>query len=117
VIDINWYQAQAMRTCSVKDPAEMCVNSALGLAGEAGEYCELIKKHLYQGHGLADERLAEEIGDVLRYCAEAATSLGLQLGDIAKANVDKLWRRYPEGFDSLRSEQRGPENWRGEEAI
>lgn len=117
MIDINWYQSQALRTCSVKDPAEMCVNAALGLAGESGEYCDLVKKHLYQGHTLQDDKLAEEIGDILWYCAEAATSLGMKLGDIAKNNIDKLWRRYPAGFDSIRSQNRPPDNWIGEEPV
>lgn len=106
MLDINLYQSQAMRTCSVTYKADMCVNAALGLAGESGEFCDLVKKHLYQSHELHEGDLAEELGDILWYVAQAATSLGLKLGDIAQANIDKLMRRYPEGFDKERSENR-----------
>ena len=47
--------------------------------------------------------MKEEIGDVLWYCAELATALGVTLDEIAQGNVDKLRRRYPDGFDPERS--------------
>jgi NTP pyrophosphatase (non-canonical NTP hydrolase) len=106
VIDINEYQSRAMRTCSVMEKPDMVINAALGLAGEAGEFCEHIKKHLFQGHKLDEGALAEELGDVMWYAALACTGLDIKLRDVLAANIEKLWRRYPEGFDSIRSSSR-----------
>jgi NTP pyrophosphatase (non-canonical NTP hydrolase) len=47
--------------------------------------------------------MIEELGDVLWYCAELACGLGVTLDEVAMRNIDKLRRRYPEGFDAERS--------------
>lgn len=102
------YQQKAMRSAHVKEPGELRTlqNAALGLAGESGEVADLIKKASFQGHPVDEEHLAEEIGDILWYCALAATGLGLDLDDIAQNNINKLMRRYPDGFDRERSVHR-----------
>lgn len=102
------YQQKAMRSAHVKEPGELRTlqNAALGLAGESGEVADLIKKASFQGHTVDEEHLAEEIGDILWYCALAATGLGLDLDDIAQNNINKLMRRYPDGFDREKSIQR-----------
>lgn len=81
-------------------------NGALGIAGEAGEVADAIKKHLFHGHALDVEGLRDELGDVLWYVATLAKTLGLSLDDVAAANVAKLKARYPEGFDPARSRAR-----------
>jgi NTP pyrophosphatase (non-canonical NTP hydrolase) len=84
----------------------MELNGVLGLAGESGECVDLMKKHLFQGHTLDKEHLAKELGDVAWYVAVTAYAIGYDLETILQMNVDKLWRRYPEGFDSHRSQHR-----------
>lgn len=74
------------------------VLGALGLAGEAGEAIEHVKKHVFHGRALDREALAKEIGDVLWYLAALATGADLNLGQCAALNVEKLARRYPDGF-------------------
>ena len=74
------------------------MNWALGIAGEAGEYCELIKKRHFHGKELDLQDAKKELGDVLYYVAMAASNLNISLNDIAQANVDKLLSRYPNGF-------------------
>lgn len=71
---------------------------ALGLCGEAGEVSELIKKYL--GHGITFEisKLKKELGDVLWYLTRLGAEHGIDLRDIAAANMEKLRARYPEGF-------------------
>jgi NTP pyrophosphatase (non-canonical NTP hydrolase) len=71
---------------------------ALGLAGEAGEVIELIKKHLYHGRDLPADKLLLELGDVLWYVTYTADALGLTLEDVARTNNQKLRARYPQGF-------------------
>ena len=67
---INQYQKEAMRTASGK--CRSLANCAMGLAGEAGECTDIIKKHLFHDHELDREHLAKELGDVAWYLAVCA---------------------------------------------
>jgi NTP pyrophosphatase (non-canonical NTP hydrolase) len=103
-INMNQYQVLAARTSGAgKEGERRQIVAALGLAGEAGEFANKIKKMVAHGHAITPDELAEELGDVLWYLAEAATACGLTLNDIAQMNVDKLTARYPEGFSEERS--------------
>jgi NTP pyrophosphatase (non-canonical NTP hydrolase) len=111
-VDFNDYQRMAQRTSNTSMGIDKVANGALGLAGEAGECAEIVKKHMYQGHELDRKAIVEELGDVLWYVAEAATGINVSLDEIAGANLDKLWARYPHGFDADRSihrEHRAPD--------
>ena len=85
---------------------EALANWSMGLAGEAGEAVDLLKKHLFHGHDLDLAEAAKEIGDVLWYAAALCETLGLDLGDVMAFNVEKLRARYPEGFSQERSRER-----------
>lgn len=101
---INEYQKEALRTASgMNDSVPMIVNGVLGLCGEAGECADMVKKHLFQGHELDKEHLAKELGDVAWYLAVAAHSIGYDLETVLQMNVDKLRKRYPNGFEAERS--------------
>lgn len=110
--DFDEYQSLALRTASgvsVASESAMLNAAALGLNGEAGEIADHVKKVMFHGHPLDDDtrdKIAKEIGDILWYCALAAKGIGLGLGEIASMNVEKLRRRYPEGFSSERSMDR-----------
>lgn len=107
---INEYQSQAMQTLNpALEKRDVLINSVMGLCGEAGEAIDIVKKWLSQGHALDKARLAAELGDVAWYLAEAATALDMPLEQIFQSNLDKLARRYPEGFDSQRSIRRAGE--------
>ena len=93
----NEYQKAAMRTASPK--CYNLSNVGLGLAGEAGEVADIIKKHLHQGHVLDKEKIAEELGDVAWYLALGCAMIGYDFETVLSMNVDKLWKRYPDGFD------------------
>jgi NTP pyrophosphatase (non-canonical NTP hydrolase) len=69
---------------------------ALGLAGETGEVCELLKKYIRDGV-LDEESLAKELGDVLAYLTLIANSFGFTLEEIAKINLSKLAKRESKG--------------------
>ncbi len=101
---LNEYQSLASRTAGAGgDGQRRLVIAALGLAGEAGEFANMVKKLTAHGHEISPETLADELGDVMWYVAEAATAIGINLGEIAQGNVDKLRNRYPEGFSEERS--------------
>ena len=93
-MNFNQYQFSAMRT---KNPdADLVLNAALGLSGEAGEVADIIKKHYFQGHPFNKEKLIDECGDVLWYITLMADALGITLEDIAVHNIEKLEKRYPD---------------------
>ncbi|GAC1590822.1 MAG: hypothetical protein NVS3B25_09630 [Hymenobacter sp.] len=79
---------------------------AMGLAGEAGEVVDLLKK--VQGHGKALDKaaLTKELGDALWYISNLADTYGIELADVAQENVKKLKKRYPDGFQVKASEAR-----------
>lgn len=100
----NDYQRMAMRTSGeYENDYEMLRNAVYGLNGEAGEVIDLLKKHEFQGHDLDWERLVDEAGDVCWYIALLASALGVSLETIMRKNIEKLVKRYPDGFDKSRS--------------
>ena len=101
---VNEYQKLAMITLNPElDKKDVLINGVMGLCGESGEAIDIVKKWLAQGHDLDRAKLAKELGDIAWYLAETATALDLQLEDVFAANIEKLKKRYPEGFDSERS--------------
>jgi len=101
---VNEYQKLAMTTLNPQlSKKDVLINGVMGLCGESGEAIDIVKKWLAQGHELDREKLAKELGDIAWYLAETATALDLSLEDVFQANIDKLRRRFPEGFDAERS--------------
>lgn len=104
---INEYQALAMTTLNPElSKKDVLINGVMGLCGESGEAIDIVKKHLHQGHPLDKEKLAKELGDIAWYLAESAWALDIPLEDILQGNIDKLKKRFPEGFSTERSIQR-----------
>lgn len=98
-IGFNDYQKLASRTRKVFDNnKDMQTDVGLGLAGEAGEVADIIKKHLAGAKQLDPIHLKEELGDVLWYIAEACDCFGFSLEEVAKGNIEKLAKRHPNGF-------------------
>lgn len=101
---INEYQKLAMTTLNPElDKKDVLINGVMGLCGESGEVIDIVKKHLAQGHELDKEKIVKELGDVAWYMAEIATVLDVQLEDVFVQNIEKLKKRYPEGFSVEKS--------------
>ncbi len=101
---LNDYQAAANRTAADDlAPDTALAVAALGLAGEAGEAAELVKKYLGHGHELDHDALTKELGDTLWYVSRVAHLIGVSLSGIASRNIAKLRARYPDGFTAERS--------------
>lgn len=106
-VNFNDYQLLARYTANKDRPVnERIINWALGLAGEAGEVADMIKKVEFHGHELDHEELYKELGDILWYVANLAYEFDEWLEDIADRNIKKLAKRYPEGFSKERSVNR-----------
>lgn len=102
------YQRAALRTVNpTLDQRDRLLDSAAGMAEEAGETLGLIRKHLFQDRPLDHDRLTKELGDVLWCLAVTADTLGITLEQVAAANVAKLRARYPDGIDADRATGEG----------
>ena len=103
-MEINEYQKLAMRTVNPKlDKNSVLINGVMGLCGESGEAIDIVKKWFAQGHDLDRENLIKELGDIAWYLAETVTALDVSLEEVFRGNIEKLQRRYPEGFDAEKS--------------
>ena len=101
---LNEYQELALRTANpeLTDMGKI-QNGVMGLCGESGECVDIVKKTLFQGLDLDREGLVDELSDVLWYAAQLASGLGVGLDEVAQHNVDKLRKRYPDGFSAEKS--------------
>lgn len=97
------YQELAKRTINTDLTENKKLAHALyGLSSETGEITGIFQKEL-QGHEVRRDDLEGEIGDLLWFAAELCTVFGFDMGEIAQKNIDKLKKRYPDGFDEDRS--------------
>jgi NTP pyrophosphatase (non-canonical NTP hydrolase) len=96
-MNVNDYQAQALKTANSKDRKNEFFHLVLGLVGESGEIAEKIKKWVRDQDSdpteLDIEDLEKELGDVLWHVAVLGDYLGLSLEDIAATNIEKLKSR------------------------
>lgn len=103
-LTLNDYQRMSMRTAvevdNEVDWSYQLSGFGLGIAGEAGEVADLLKKVLHHGHDMDTAKLTKELGDVLWYVQAIAAVNGIKLSDVAQTNIDKLKTRYPNGWTS-----------------
>ena len=99
VLDVFMFQKEAERTLRNDLQYEcVCSNMCMGLSGECGEVVDLLKKHVWQGKNLDINDLIEEVGDVLWYIANLCNVNSITMEECMLANVNKLKKRYPNGF-------------------
>jgi len=104
---MNEYQALCLRTATVPmDEKTMHLTWSLALAGEVGELANRTKKVFLHGHPYDQEKVVEELGDILWYIAVYSRDIGVDLQEIAQKNITKLEKRYPDGFSSEASQNR-----------
>jgi NTP pyrophosphatase (non-canonical NTP hydrolase) len=88
---------------------ERILTAAIGISAEGGEFAEIVKKCIFQGKPMDDNaqyHMKRELGDIIWYIAQACIALNISLEDVIDTNIQKLEARYPEGFESFRSENR-----------
>lgn len=105
-MNFNEYQAAAIRTAKPGDVSFNLMHAAMGLAGEAGEFVDAIKKHLVYGKPLDLANAKEEIGDLMWFVALACQTLQVSMEDIAKQNIAKLATRYPDAYSDFHATAR-----------
>lgn len=100
-MDFKEYQKKTQETAIYPNIGDNFIYPTLGLAGEAGEVAEKVKKILRDDGGVISkekkEGLKKELGDVLWYVSQVATEIGLSLDHIAEFNIKKLLSRKERG--------------------
>ena len=86
-------------TGRISDPTTIrLLHAGIGMTTEAGEFIDMLKKHIYYGKTLDLVNLREEIGDICWYCAIALDALGTTMDEVMNTNITKLKARYPNNF-------------------
>lgn len=94
----NEYQRQRAEDNGDVPFEEARVLYSLGIAGEAGEVADYMKKVIGHGKEFDRSKLVDELGDVLWYVSQLAHIHGIKLEEIMDFNTAKLRERYPNGF-------------------
>jgi NTP pyrophosphatase (non-canonical NTP hydrolase) len=107
-VDFSQYQHSAGETSQLRlGGPQGVIAPMLGLASETGSILGVYKKYLRDGIDPAANRdfLRQELGDLLWYAAAVATASGLDLEEIAEANLRRARDRY-----SCRDPRQGQED-------
>jgi NTP pyrophosphatase (non-canonical NTP hydrolase) len=92
---LSSYQKIAAGT-AIYETNHAIIYPALGLAGEAGEVANKVKKIIRDGK-MDKSAISAEIGDCLWYIAALCRDLNVDLNDVAKFNLEKLYKRKQDG--------------------
>lgn len=95
MMSLGQYQSAAAKTAMYKHNHKV-LYPALGLAGEAGEVANKVKKML-RDNDFDRDAIVAEVGDVLWYIAALSRDLNVSLQDIALGNIEKLYGRKERG--------------------
>lgn len=101
-MDANKYQSLAMRTCNIENKKHKIEHALHGMVSEIGEIHGIYQKE-YQGHDIDPRHLFKEVGDLLWFIAEFVDAHDWCLSTVMMANIEKLKKRYPNGFEEERS--------------
>jgi len=105
-MDFNDYQALANATAKNLGDTGDLVHAAMGLAGEAGEFIDCVKRHTVYGQPFDSLNAREELGDLLWFVALGCKALGVSMHTVAQDNIAKLARRYPGAYSDKHAQLR-----------
>ena len=82
------------------------LHGSCGIATEAGELLDALKKHIFYGKETDTVNVVEEVGDLMWYCAIILDELGVDFEDVMEKNINKLKARYGEKFSEASANTR-----------
>ena len=94
------YLELAQRTLS-KHNSDDLGHFSIGVVTEAAELLDAYKKHQYYGRDLDLQNMKEEIGDLMWYLIQLCDLIDYSLDQAKVDNIQKLAKRYPEGFKDV----------------
>ncbi|QEA30812.1 nucleoside triphosphate pyrophosphohydrolase family protein [Secundilactobacillus malefermentans] len=95
-MEFNDYQKAANRTLYGNE--QVLTNCALGLSSEVGEVVDLVRQYTFYSQNLDKKALTKEMGDVMWYLSQVAEWADIPFDNVAKDNIERLNKRYPNGF-------------------
>jgi len=95
-LEFNDYQKAANRTLYGNE--QVLTNCALGLSSEVGEVVDLVRQYTFYSQNLDKKALTKEMGDVMWYLSQVAEWADIPFDNVAKDNIERLNKRYPNGF-------------------
>lgn len=98
--------AKSMPTQEIDGPTLNMLHWVLGIAGEAGELIDPIKKYVFYNKELDMGNVQEELGDILYYTIALINELGLDPEYVMSDVIYKLQLRYPEGYSDEHAQER-----------
>lgn len=104
------FEAIGQRLQSVEN--QRLLHAGIGLATEAGEFLDALKKHVFYGKDLDKVNLREEMGDIFWYCAIIADQLEVDFSEVMERNITKLKARYGDKFTEEKASNRDLETER-----
>ena len=106
-MELAEYRKQCKRTAKFTGtPTEIVCNMCMGIAGEAGEVVDYLKKVGFHGHEFDKNTLIKELGDLSWYMTVLADYFGINMEDVLSANIEKLKKRYLNGWSEADSIKR-----------
>ena len=82
------------------------LHAAIGIAGEAGELLDAVRKHVFDGQPLDEDNVIEELGDLCFYLEAAFQAIKMNRADIEELNMAKLFERYKDGYSDQQAQER-----------
>lgn len=77
------------------------IHAVFGIAGEAGELIDIVKKHMAYHKPVNVAHIKEEMGDLLHYFTYLTNKYGWTLEELMEENYQKLKIRYPDGYSDV----------------
>lgn len=112
-MNFSTYASNARRTAKPLSSEGMLLHAALGVTSEAGEFATLVKRLAIYGKQFDEQmglHLREELGDMLWFISHACDALGMDLENVALANIAKLRERFPDAYSDTAAEARADKN-------
>lgn len=94
----------------INDDVINILNGAIIAAKESAELLDHIYEHIFYGAPLNHEVLTDEAGDAMYGLATVMNAINRGLGNATRYNVDKLAKRYPEGFTEAAANTQADKN-------
>ena len=82
------------------------LHAAIGIAGEAGELLDAVRKHVFDGQPLDRDNVIEELGDLEFYMMAAMMNIGVLRPHLQELNMAKLSKRYEAGYSDKAAQER-----------
>jgi NTP pyrophosphatase (non-canonical NTP hydrolase) len=104
---VNFETFVASRAKAMQSPILDMVHATMGISGEAGELLDAVKKSFIYNKPLDTENVIEELGDIMFYVQHMLNQFPKHsLYTVLNANMDKLRKRYPDGYSDAAAQAR-----------